>query len=119
MATAGVPQVLLVLTWLLVTCSTCWTVTAQNEAETSLSATRKSYLHSSTPLFVFHGPVTSGPEGEQDAIVLHVLLKTKRRRDGAFVVRTVSYAEKVELQGKEIPPVQVHILLCRCRGLPV
>ena len=27
------------------------------------------------------------------------MLKTKRRRDGAYVVRTVSYAEKFELQG--------------------
>lgn len=114
MITAGVPQILLVLTWLLLT-ATCWIVAAQHEAEDSRTAT-ESYLPSPTPLFVFHGPVTSGPEAEQDAIILHVLLKSKRRRDGAFVVRTVSYAEKVELQGKEMPAVQIHTRLCNCRG---
>lgn len=115
MIAAGVPQILLVLTWLMLT-ATCWTVAAQNEAEASPSGTKRSFLPSPTQLFVFHGPVTSGAEAEQDAVILHVLLKTKRRRDGAFVVRTVSYAENVELQGKEIPAVQVHTRLCRGRG---
>lgn len=117
MAAAGVPKILLLLTWLRLT-ATCWTVAAQHDAEASPSATKGSYLPNPTPtpLFVFHGPVTSGPEAEQDAVVLHVLLKTKRRRDGAFVVRTVSYAERVELQGKEIPAVQVRTRLCRGRG---
>lgn len=53
------------------------------------------------PIFTFHGPVTSSSEAEQAEVLLHVLLKTKRKPDGAFIVRTVSYAETYELQGNE------------------
>ena len=53
------------------------------------------------PLFTFHGQVTSGTEAEPAEIVLHVLLKTKRRDDGAFAVRTVSYAERSQVQGTQ------------------
>lgn len=54
---------------------------------------------SGVSMFTFHGPVRSGSEAEQAEILLHVLLKTKRREDGIFVVRTVSYTERVEPQG--------------------
>ena len=114
MVTANVLHICLALAVLL-TDTTYWSVTAQIEpvrAKSSSSAAR-SYHGSKLPLFTFHGPVTSGSEAQQDAIILHVLLKTKRRRDGAFVVRTVSYAEKFELQGKVSPDVQIkHGFVC-------
>ncbi|KAL3158096.1 hypothetical protein ABBQ32_011700 [Trebouxia sp. C0010 RCD-2024] len=58
------------------------------------------------PIFTFHGPVTSSSEAEQAEVLLHVLLKTKRKPDGAFIVRTVSYAETYELQeGRRFAPI--------------
>lgn len=65
------------------------------------SATTKASAAKSIPIFTFHGPVISGTEAEPAEIVLHVLLKAKIRDDGAFAVRTVSYAERFEVQGKQ------------------
>lgn len=101
MIRSSVLQMYVALAVLLMT-TTCWSVTAQSQpitAKSSSSAASHSYHGSTLSLFTFHGPITSGSEAEWDPIILHVMLKTKRRRDGAYVVRTVSYAEKFELQG--------------------
>ena len=61
---------------------------------------------SGVSMFTFHGPIRSDSEADQVEILLHVLLKTKRQDDGTFVVRTVSYTERVEPQGIPYTPHQ-------------
>lgn len=72
-------------------------------------ASAQSHRDGLIPLFTFHGTVTSSSEAEQAEILLHVLFKTKRRPDGAFMVRTVSYAERSELQGNALRVEQANM----------
>ena len=57
-------------------------------------------LGSVLTLFTYHGPVEVSPEEMQLNVILHVLVKAKRRADGSFALRTVSYAERPELKGE-------------------
>ena len=49
-------------------------------------------------LLTFHGLVEDA-QGQQPVIV-HVLTKAKRHANGSFLVRTVSYVERVALQSE-------------------
>ena len=90
-----------------------WHASAQiqpaSKAKQTYPATADLPHASNIPLLAFHGPVTTGAEAEVVDISLHVMLKTKRRKDGTFAVRTVSYGERFSLQGEFVPK---HMLYC-------
>ena len=70
-----------------------------------ISATRISRdCTSGISTFTFHGPIRSGSEAHQVQVLLHVFLKTKRQDDNTFIVRTVSYTERVQPQGMSCTP---------------
>ena len=54
---------------------------------------------SGLPLFTYHGSVRAGKDAKVP-ILLHVLVKVKRRANGSVVVRTTSYPERVDVQGE-------------------
>ena len=99
-----------------------WHVDAQSAhlAEKNPSSARiRPDATSGVSMFTFHGPVRSGSEAEQAEILLHVLLKPKRREDGTFVVRTVSYTERVEPQGTPIPARAYDFVSLKTAGLTI
>lgn len=67
-------------------------------------------INSETLLLTYHGPVEVGTGPLQVQVLLHVLVKAKRQADDSYVVRTVSYAERPEIQGNQL---LVSPLLCR------
>ena len=88
MGICGLPTLCILLVCLLTQCAevVCQNVSNLRPFEAAL------------PIYVFHGSFTD-QHGDQQVAIVHVLVKAKRQVGGSFLMRTVSFTTRPDLQG--------------------